>query len=166
MGGMLQWDSVLVTSRDQCTSATGRMAETITQLHRTSKSPAVLPLLICVLAYTLEHVMHDDAFFERQARLCGVLADPKRLRLLEALRDGERSVGELVELLGASYPNVSQHLNGMRDAGVVLTRKAGTTVFYRLAYPRLMDACDIVHEVLRAQLTAERRLGQRALAIR
>lgn len=110
--------------------------------------------------------MHDDVFYERQARLCAVLADPKRLRLLDALRDGERSVGELVEVLGASYPNVSQHLTGMRDAGVVLTRKAGTTVFYRLAFPRLLDACDIVHEVLRTQLAAERRLGRRALVAR
>lgn len=109
---------------------------------------------------------HEDAFYERQAQLCGVLADPKRLRLLGALRHGERSVGELADLLQASYPNVSQHLNGMRDAGVVLTRKEGTSVFYRLAYPRLMDACDIVSEILRAQLADARRLGRRAVASR
>lgn len=96
--------------------------------------------------------MTDDALYERQARICQVLADPKRLRLLDALRDGERSVGELAGLLGASYPNVSQHLNSMRDAGVVATRKEGTTVWYRLAYPRIIEACDIVHEILREQL--------------
>jgi ArsR family transcriptional regulator, virulence genes transcriptional regulator len=94
----------------------------------------------------------DDALFDRQARICQVLADTKRLRLLELLRTGELSVGELAERLGLPYPNVSQHLNVMRDAGLVATRRAGTSVFYRLAYPRIGDACDIVREVLRAQL--------------
>jgi ArsR family transcriptional regulator len=51
-----------------------------------------------------------------------------------------------------SYPNVSQHLGLMRDAGVVATRRDGTTVFYRLAYPQIAEACDLVRQVLRAQL--------------
>src|ERR1700737_3722775 len=93
-----------------------------------------------------------NLLYERQARLCQVLADPKRLRLLDALRDGERSVGELAENLGVAYPNVSQHLNVMRDAGLVATRREGTSVFYRVAYPQILQACDIVHQVLRAQL--------------
>ena len=96
--------------------------------------------------------MSDDLFYERQARICQVLADPKRLRLLDQLRAGERSVGELAAALSVAYPNVSQHLNVMRDAGVVATRREGTSVFYRLAYPRIVDACDIVHEILQAQL--------------
>lgn len=96
----------------------------------------------------------DDELYERRARICQVLADPKRLRLIDALRAGERSVGDLAESLGASYPNVSQHLNVMRDAGLVATRREGTSVFYRLAYPQITQACDIVCDVLRAQLAA------------
>jgi DNA-binding transcriptional ArsR family regulator len=96
--------------------------------------------------------MSDQALYERQARICQVLVDPKRLRLLALLRDREYSVGELAETLGIAYPNVSQHLNVMRDAGLVATRRAGTSVYYRLAYPRIADACDIVREVLRQQL--------------
>ena len=95
----------------------------------------------------------DDALYERRARICQVLADPKRLRLIDALRDAERSVGELAESLGATYPNVSQHLNVMRDAGLVVSRRDGTTIYYRLAYPQITQACDIVRDVLRAQLT-------------
>ena len=96
----------------------------------------------------------DDAvLYERRARICQVLADPKRLRLIDALRDAERSVGELAETLGATYPNVSQHLNVMRDAGLVVSRRDGTSVYYRLAYPQITQACDIVRDVLRAQLT-------------
>ncbi len=94
----------------------------------------------------------DEALYERQARICQVLVDPKRLRLLALLRDREYSVGELAETLGIAYPNVSQHLNVMRDAGLVATRRAGTNVYYRLAYPRIADACDMVREVLRQQL--------------
>lgn len=100
----------------------------------------------------MKEAVSEDILYERQARLCQVLADPKRLRLLNELRQGERSVGELAAALQIAYPNVSQHLNVMRDAGLVATRRAGTSVFYRLAYPRIAEACDIVHEILRAQL--------------
>jgi ArsR family transcriptional regulator len=94
----------------------------------------------------------DSVLYERRARICQVLADPKRLRLIDALRDGERSVGELAEALGITYPNVSQHLNVMREAGLVIARRAGTSAHYRLAYPQIAQACDIVRDVLRAQL--------------
>jgi ArsR family transcriptional regulator, virulence genes transcriptional regulator len=103
----------------------------------------------------------EDVLYERQARLCQVLADPKRLRLLGLLRESERSVGELAEALGVAYPNVSQHLNVMRDAGLVTTRRAGTSVFYRLGYPRIGQACDIVREVLRQQLADAAALAER-----
>ena len=86
--------------------------------------------------------------------ICQVLADPKRLRLIDALRDdAERSVGDLADVLGASYPNVSQHLNVMRDAGLVSSRRDGATIYYRLAYPQITQACDIVSDILRAQIT-------------
>jgi DNA-binding transcriptional ArsR family regulator len=97
--------------------------------------------------------MDASVLYERRARICQVLADPKRLRLIDALRDDvERSVGDLAEVLGASYPNVSQHLNVMRDAGLVTSRRDGSTIYYRLAYPQITQACDIVSEVLRAQI--------------
>ena len=94
----------------------------------------------------------DDLLYERRARICQVLADAKRLRLIDALRDGERSVGDLAEALDVTYPNVSQHLNVMREAGIVVTRREGTTVYYRLAYPQVLQACDIVANILRRQL--------------
>jgi ArsR family transcriptional regulator len=96
--------------------------------------------------------MDDSLLYERRARICQVLADPKRLRLIDALRDAERSVGQLADALGATLPNISQHLNVMRDAGLVSSRRDGTTIYYRLAYPQITQACDIVHDVLRAQL--------------
>ena len=97
--------------------------------------------------------MDDSLLYERRARICQVLADPKRLRLIDAMRGQvERSVGELADVIGATYPNVSQHLNVMRDAGLVVSRRDGSTIYYRLAYPQITQACDIVSDVLRAQL--------------
>ena len=60
------------------------------------------------------------------------IADPKRLLIIDALRDGERSVGEIAEGLGLSQPNTSQHLAVLRERKVVTATRSGTTVFYSL----------------------------------
>src|ERR1700687_231144 len=78
---------------------------------------------ICVIMQSMDEPTTQELLYERQARLCQVLADPKRLRLLDALRDREHSVGELADSVGVAYPNVFQHLNVMRDAGLVATRR-------------------------------------------
>ena len=61
-------------------------------------------------------------------------------------------MGELAEVPGLTHPNVSQHLNVMRDAGLVTSRRDGTSIYYRLAYPQITQACDIVCDILRAQI--------------
>src|ERR1035437_6148624 len=86
---------------------------------------------------TLEH-------YRLHADLCKVLTDPKRLMILEALRHGDRSGGELAEASGVALPNASQHLAVMRKAGLVDSRRAGTTIVYRLGEPTIVGACDIV----------------------
>ena len=86
--------------------------------------------------------------YRLHADLCKVLTDPKRLMILEALRHGDRSVGELAEAIGVALPNASQHLAVLRNAGLVDSRRAGTTIVYRLAEPTIVDACDIVHRIV------------------
>jgi ArsR family transcriptional regulator len=86
--------------------------------------------------------------FRLHAEICKVLTDPKRLLLLHALRGGERSVGELAAEHGLSLPNVSQHLAVLRGAGLVDSRREGTSVRYRLAEPAILDACDIVNGIV------------------
>lgn len=103
----------------------------------------------------MPHFSDEDlARFKLHAELCKVLTDPKRVMLLNALCDTERTVSELAELLGCSLPNVSQHLGVMRAAGFVETRREGTAVFYRLVEPAIVEACSIVDGI------ARRRLGQ------
>ncbi|HEX9166871.1 MAG TPA: metalloregulator ArsR/SmtB family transcription factor [Gemmatimonadales bacterium] len=82
------------------------------------------------------------------------LGEPMRLRLLEALRSGEHSVGDLVELTGGGQANVSKHLQILLTGGLVGRRKDGTTVLYRLADPSVFQLCDIVCGRVEAQAEA------------
>lgn len=94
--------------------------------------------------------------FRLHAEICRALTDPKRLMVLDALRGGERSVGELAIAIGGTLPNASQHLAVLRAAGLVEGRRTGTTVHYRLAEPAIADACDIIGAIV------ERRTGRRS----
>lgn len=69
---------------------------------------------------------------ETNGAVLDVLGDPTRRRVLEALRDGPRSVGELAEDLPVSRPAVSQHLRVLKDAGLVVDTAAGTRRLYRV----------------------------------
>jgi hypothetical protein len=68
--------------------------------------------------------------------------------ILDILRDGERSVGDLAGELGCAMANASQHLAVLRSAGLVATRRSGTTILYNLAEPELVEACDVVHRIV------------------
>ncbi|MHB8621198.1 MAG: ArsR/SmtB family transcription factor [Chloroflexota bacterium] len=96
----------------------------------------------------------DQRLYEMHAALCKVLTDPKRLRILELLKVGECSVNELAINLGARPSTVSQHLALMRQSGLLCARRQGTTIYYSLAYPEILDACCIVQGILVKQLKA------------
>lgn len=72
------------------------------------------------------------------------LSDPVRLALLNALREGERSVGDLVDVVGLSQANVSKHLAHLHDRGFIRRRKDGPFVYYALADTRIFALCDLV----------------------
>lgn len=93
-----------------------------------------------------------DRLFELQAAICKTFANPWRLRIVEALADGERSVSQLVGALGISKSNVSQHLGIMREKGMVESRRQGGHVYYRLANPKILTACRLMREVLLERL--------------
>jgi DNA-binding transcriptional ArsR family regulator len=90
----------------------------------------------------------DPERYRLHAEVCRVLTDPKRLMLLDVLREGEHSVGDLAEELGCNLANASQHLAVLRSAGLVETRRAGTTILYHLAEPELVEACDVIHRIV------------------
>ena len=84
--------------------------------------------------------------------VCKALNDPKRLMILYALREGPLSVGELVDELDASQANVSQHLAILRERGIVEADRQGNNVFYSLRHDQVLDAVDILREILSAEV--------------
>ena len=86
---------------------------------------------------------------ERYASIGRALADPKRLCVLESLADGEASVGELATRVACQVPNMSQHLAVLRSAGLVSARRDGSTVYYRLADPKVLEAYKVLQSIAR-----------------
>jgi len=103
----------------------------------------------------------DAKIFELHAALCQTLANPVRLRILAVLRDGEKSVNELARELGVPQANISQHLSVLRDRNVLSTRREGVSIYYRIAYPKIVKAGDLIREVLFEQMAESRLLVQR-----
>jgi DNA-binding transcriptional ArsR family regulator len=107
--------------------------------------------------------MRDDnkvQAFELQADFCRCLADAKRLMIIHELQEGEKSVGELSQILGLKQSNTSQHLAVLRKAGILLPRKAGNITYYSVVNPRIAEACDLVREALASQLDRGPRLAK------
>src|SRR5574338_1379860 len=88
-----------------------------------------------------------DATRVRAAAIARAFADPKRLCVVERLAGGERSVSELSREVGCQVPNMSQHLAVLRAAGLVTTRRVGSTVLYRLVDARVLDAYRMLQQV-------------------
>ncbi len=103
----------------------------------------------------------SDANAEFIAERFKALCDPMRLRLLQALRSGERSVGELVERTGGGQANVSKHLQMLFQRGYVDRRKEGTTSWYRISDPAVFKICELVCGGLEEELGRKRKLLRR-----
>jgi DNA-binding transcriptional ArsR family regulator len=106
---------------------------------------------------SLPHPLPDD-LVELIARRFRVLGEPMRIRLLDHLRDGEATVGELSEALGASQQNVSKHLAVLSDAGMLGRRKERNHVYYRIVDDGVLTLCEDVCGSLQQQLQALREL--------
>jgi ArsR family transcriptional regulator len=91
----------------------------------------------------------SDTQRQRTASIARALADPKRLCVLETLATGERSVSELSRDVGCQVPNMSQHLGVLRSAGLVTARREGTTIYYSLADPRVIEAYRLMQNISR-----------------
>ena len=92
----------------------------------------------------------SKARYEAQARIIKALAHPTRLFIVEELNGQNRCVSELTQMIGADTSTVSKHLSILKNAGLVLDEKKGTTVFYQLRMPCLMDFITCVETVMEA----------------
>ncbi len=94
----------------------------------------------------------EEQVYAYHAEMCKVFAHPKRLEIMSLLRDKERTVTELCQLTKVSPANLSQHLRMMRERHILAIRKEGNNVYYRVANPRLLEAFDILREILFEQI--------------
>jgi DNA-binding transcriptional ArsR family regulator len=99
----------------------------------------------------LEAPVQASSDYDRQryAAVGRALADPKRLCVLETLAAGELSVSDLSTTVGCQVPNMSQHLAVLRSAGLVQSRREGSTVYYRLADVRVLEAYRLIQDLAR-----------------
>jgi ArsR family transcriptional regulator len=93
-----------------------------------------------------------DAELEKVAAQFRLLAEPMRLKILQALCTGPLAVGDIVAATGATQSNVSKHLALLSSAGVITRQKNGQFVYYGMSNPLTMKLCELVHKELLNQL--------------
>ena len=96
----------------------------------------------------------EEKIFEMHAGVCKSMASPTRLKIMNLLREGEKSVEELKKQLELPKANLSQHLGILRQRGIISSRRAGLNIYYKVTNPKMIKACDILREVL-FELTRE-----------
>ena len=88
-----------------------------------------------------------------------ILGEPIRIRILQVLQEGERTVSEVVAAVGSTQPNVSKHLRILQESGFVGRRQNGNNVFCYISDPTVLDLCDTVCSSIHDQLTDHARLA-------
>ena len=86
----------------------------------------------------------SEEVFDKAAELFRVMSAPMRLRIISALCNGEKNVGELLSEIETTQPNMSQHLNTLYQAGVVGKRRDGVLIYYRIINQRVVTLCRAV----------------------
>jgi DNA-binding transcriptional ArsR family regulator len=86
----------------------------------------------------------SEPMLEFAAGCFQALSDPTRLKILQALKDGEKTVHDLVALFSWTQPNISRHLSILAKSGMVRKTKKGQHVYYGVANKRVFDMCDMI----------------------
>ena len=93
-----------------------------------------------------------EDLFELHADVCKIFSSAKRLEIINTLKEKEMSASELIEKTSLSKANLSQHMSILKSKGVIRARKEGLNVYYRIANPKIIQACNLMREVLVEQL--------------
>lgn len=101
--------------------------------------------------------MKKENFYNLHAEMCKTISNPRRQAILDTIRDGEMTVSELIEKTGISQANLSQHLAILRSKGVVKTRREGNNVHYSISNLKIIEAYDLISEVLEDSATSRDR---------
>ena len=96
--------------------------------------------------------------YELQADVCKVFSNSKRLEIINHLKEKELPAGELLRKTSLSKANLSQHMSVLKARGVILSRREGVTVYYRISNPKIIEACILMREVILEQLQEKGRM--------
>lgn len=110
---------------------------------------------VCFLRRMTKHRSLSEEALLLVAQRFAVLAEPMRLRLIQALFAGEKNVSELVELTAGTQANVSRHLQTLTAAHILARRKEGLQVYYRISDPTIPKLCQLVCGSLEKSLTRQ-----------
>ena len=97
----------------------------------------------------------ERQIYEMHAQVCSVLSNPKRLEIINLLREEEKTVGALAEKMDLTKANVSQQIAILRHKGLLLPRREGQHIYYRLAFPKMLKAYDLLREILLERLSKQ-----------
>ncbi len=131
------------------------------QLHNCSVVLALVTAMPTVMPHPL-----PDPLIDLIAQRFRVLGEPMRIKLLDRLREGDATVGELQQAVGASQQNVSKHLGILLSAGMVSRAKDGNHARYSIADPAVFKLCDQVCGGVRRQLATLEEMLEPAAAAR
>lgn len=90
----------------------------------------------------------NDNLYELQSGFCSTFSSPKRLEIMNVLRDRELTVSQILEQMTISNTNLSQHLSVMKNQGVLESRREGQHVYYYISNKKILQAYDLIQEVL------------------
>ncbi len=93
-----------------------------------------------------------EKIYELHADVCKIFSSPKRLEIINTLKDKEMSASELIDKIGLSKANLSQHMSILKLKGVIMSRREGVNIYYRITNPKIIQACHLMREVLLEQL--------------
>ncbi|MDY6793736.1 MAG: metalloregulator ArsR/SmtB family transcription factor [Actinomycetota bacterium] len=95
-----------------------------------------------------KRVLENLSWLQKRLNVCKAVANSTRLRLLDLLRDGEKCVCELLPYLDMEQSNVSQHLNILKNAGIVVSHRKGQHVLYNVRNDKIFDVMDALDSLL------------------
>jgi len=104
----------------------------------------------------------EEELYKLQAEFCKGMAHPKRILILNTLKQGEMSVNELADATGIPQANLSQHLSLLRQLGLLDARRKGSNIYYSIADKRIVEACSLVREAIGERLRRDRQVMEAA----
>jgi len=106
----------------------------------------------------MKKITYSKKIYELHAEVCRTLSSPKRLEILDMLRGKEMAVGALSRKLGIKKANLSQHLAILKQNRILISRRSGLNIYYKISNPKIIQAYDILREVLKGRIIQDGKL--------